>query len=212
MTTSSDANIADALAAEFPPEAIKQVQKGRATLDYVPVSEVVTRLNNVLGLDGWQIVESEVWRDKLDTDWIIAKVTIEAEIDGRLKKRTGWGGQKIKMLNSGDGPVDLGDEFKGAASDALKKAASLLGVALHLSRDEEMIAFEEQQRLEAERATEEQLDEIRAFASNLSGEDEEEFKDWWKKNVGRRINSGRVTKDQYQRWAERYTKTDEPSE
>lgn len=43
-----------------------------------------------------------------------------------------FGCQPIEYLKDSDTPVSLGDAYKGAASDALKKCASLLGVALDL--------------------------------------------------------------------------------
>jgi hypothetical protein len=47
--------------------------------------------------------------------------------------RDGVGGQTIKRKRDG-GIVDLGDEYKGAVSDALKKAAQSFGVGLYLAR------------------------------------------------------------------------------
>jgi hypothetical protein len=55
--------------------------------------------------------------------------------------RDGIGGQKIKRTKNGD-IVDLGDEMKGAVSDALKKAAQTLGVGLYLARSEEAMYAE----------------------------------------------------------------------
>lgn len=142
-TTSSDTKTqAERLAEPFPDEAHKTMDKGGSTLTYIPVSEVISRLNNVLGVTGWEIVETSQGRDALDPDWVIAKCTLRAEIDGKLTQRIGSGGQKVKTMRNGGGPVDLGDEFKGADSDAFKKAAQGLGVGLYLARDEEMISFE----------------------------------------------------------------------
>jgi hypothetical protein len=42
--------------------------------------------------------------------------------------------QKIKRSRSTGAPLDLGFDLKGAATDAMKKCASLLGVGLYLSR------------------------------------------------------------------------------
>jgi recombination DNA repair RAD52 pathway protein len=123
----------------FPREVEKQLKKGGASLTYIPVSEVITRLNKVLGFDGWsyEIVKTE--RDSLDPDFIIAHVRLSVYLDsGRFTSVTkdGFGGQKIKRTKQGD-IVDLGDEYKGAVSDALKKAAQTLGIALYLARTEE---------------------------------------------------------------------------
>jgi hypothetical protein len=55
--------------------------------------------------------------------------------------KDGFGGQKIKRTKAGE-IVDLGDEFKGAFSDALKKAAQQFGVALYLARSDEALSIE----------------------------------------------------------------------
>lgn len=123
----------------FPQEVERQLKKGGAFLTYIPVSEVITRLNNVLGFDGWsyEIVKCE--RDSLDPDFIVAHVRMTVYPDGDKFvsiSKDGFGGQKIKRTKQGE-IVDLGDEFKGAVSDALKKAAQTLGIGLYLARTEE---------------------------------------------------------------------------
>jgi hypothetical protein len=131
--------IQSALNEQFPQEVERQLKKGGTTLTYIPVSEVITRLNKVLGFDGWsyQIVKCE--RDAIDPDFIVAHVRLDVfpETDKFcIISKDGFGGQKIKRTKAGD-IVDLGDEFKGAVSDALKKAAQALGVGLYLARTEE---------------------------------------------------------------------------
>ena len=65
-----------------------------------------------------------------------------ATIEGNTVTRDGVGGQKIKISKNGE-PVDIGDEVKGAVSDALKKAVQTLGVGLYLARSEEAIEIEQ---------------------------------------------------------------------
>ena len=57
---------------QFPKEVERQLKKGGASLTYIPVSEVISRLNKVFGFDGWsyEIVKCE--RDLLDPDFIVA--------------------------------------------------------------------------------------------------------------------------------------------
>lgn len=135
----SIANTQSLLNEQFPQEVERQLKKGGAFLTYIPVSEVITRLNKVIGFDGWsyEIVKCE--RDSLDPDFIVAHVRLTVYTDGdRFMHVTkdGFGGQKIKRTKQGD-IVDLGDEFKGAVSDALKKAAQTIGIGLYLARTEE---------------------------------------------------------------------------
>ncbi len=130
----------------FPSEVERQLKKSGTYLTYIPVSEVITRLNKVLGFDGWsyQIIKCE--RDAIDPDFIVAHVRLDVypHADRFVAvSKDGFGGQKIKRTKQGD-IVDLGDEFKGAVSDALKKAAQSLGVGLYLARTEEAMELDDE--------------------------------------------------------------------
>ena len=124
-----DSELSTALSAPFPKEVERSLDKGGATLTYIPVSEVIVRLNDVLGVFGWSYTLVKCERDVLDPDFLVAHVSMTV---GDIT-RDGVGGQKIKRMKSGD-IVDLGDEYKGAVSDALKKAAQSFGVGLYLAR------------------------------------------------------------------------------
>ncbi len=124
-----DSELSTALSAPFSKEVEKQLDKGGATLTYIPVSEVIVRLNDVFGILGWSYTLVKCERDVLDPDFLVAHVSMTV---GDIT-RDGVGGQKIKRMKSGD-IVDLGDEYKGAVSDALKKAAQSFGVGLYLAR------------------------------------------------------------------------------
>ena len=124
-----DSELSAALSAPFPKEVERQLDKGGATLTYIPVSEVIVRLNDVFGPLGWSYTLVKCERDVLDPDFLVAHVSMTV---GDIT-RDGVGGQKIKRTRAGD-IVDLGDEYKGAVSDALKKAAQSFGVGLYLAR------------------------------------------------------------------------------
>lgn len=131
------------LTEQFPAEVERQLKKSGTYLTYIPVSEVITRLNKVLGVDKWSFEIISCGRDALDPDYIVAHVRMiwsGDELRG-LITRDGIGGQKIKRTKAGE-IVDLGDEMKGAVSDALKKAAQSLGVGLYLARSEEALTEE----------------------------------------------------------------------
>src|SRR5215210_8059650 len=57
-------------------------------------------------------------------------------LDGRTVTRQQFGSQKVKRSRSSGTPLDIGFDLKGAATDALKKCASLIGVALYLWKKE----------------------------------------------------------------------------
>ena len=142
-------NLLSQFSEPFPKEVERQLKKGGTSLTYIPVSEVITRLNKVLGPDKWssEIIKCE--RDALDPDFIVAHVRLVVTFEGedglqQMVAKDGFGGQKIKRTKQGD-IVDLGDEFKGAVSDALKKAAQQLGIGLYLARSEESLAIDEEE-------------------------------------------------------------------
>lgn len=131
------------LSEPFPPEMERTLVKGGTRLTYLPVSEIITRLNRIFGPTGWssEIIKCE--RDTLDSDFIVAHVRLTARYgEFGYTTKDGFGGQKIKRTKQGE-IVDLGDEFKGAVSDALKKAAQQLGLGLYLARDPDAIEIDE---------------------------------------------------------------------
>ena len=160
----------------FPQEVERSLKKGGASLTYIPVSEVITRLNKVLGVDKWNSTILCCERDTHDPDFIVAHVRLTAEIEGSKVTKDGVGGQKIKRTKNGD-IVDLGDEFKGAVSDALKKAAQQLGIGLYLARTEDALeieAFEAEQEL-----ANPLLDQFMSLRSGLSEEKIPLLREYW---------------------------------
>jgi len=132
-------NIYQQLSEQFPQEMERSLNKGGASLVYIPVSEVINRMNKVLGVENWSFTVHS-WQ-QLGTS-IVAHIQLQAKINGETVHRDGVGGQKIKMSKQGE-PVDIGDEVKGAVSDALKKAVQTLGVGLYLARSEDAIEVEQ---------------------------------------------------------------------
>lgn len=113
----------EALAKRF--DTHHQLAKGGAKLDYITGEQCITRLNDTLGVDGWgfEVVEHGQAGDDF---WARGRLT--AYFPERTVIREQFGGVK----NRGGG-MEMADAMKGAATDALKKAASLIGVALYLS-------------------------------------------------------------------------------
>ena len=113
----------DVLCKPFPPQLIRQ-RKGREgrTFSYVETHAVIARLNE--GCDAWsfEVVEHSVHDDEVI---VLGKLTA----DGTVKMA--FGGSHVTIDKQGR-LVSLADDTKAAASDSLKKAASLLGVGLHL--------------------------------------------------------------------------------
>ncbi len=88
------------LSSPFPPEMERELRKGGASLTYIPVSEVITRLNKVLGVEAWSMRIISCERDSIDTEFIVAHVTLDAIIindkgEHVMVHRDGIGGQKL---------------------------------------------------------------------------------------------------------------------
>jgi hypothetical protein len=109
--------------------------RGGVHLTYVSGEQVVRRLNDVLGVGGWsfRILSHDIHKEA-DEVWALGELV--AHIDGQPVVRQQFGSQKVKRSRSTGAPLDLGFDLKGAATDALKKCAMLLGVGLYLSRKE----------------------------------------------------------------------------
>jgi len=173
----------------FPREMEKILNKGGAALTYIPVSEVITRLNKVLGVDKWSFKIVRCERDASDPDFVVAHVRLEWTPtfgeDFNIVTRDGFGGQKIKRTKAG-GIVDLGDEFKGAISDALKKAAQTLGVGLYLARSEDAIEIE--QVIDASNAPlsdhEQRWEDFKDASKKLTKDERDSLGEYWKQQYG----------------------------
>jgi hypothetical protein len=109
--------------------------RGGVELEYITGEQAVTRLNEVLGVAGWSFrVVQHGFNEEADEIWVLAE--LHATIDGNPVVRQQFGSQKVKRSRSSGSPLDIGFDFKGATTDALKKCASLIGVGLYLSRKE----------------------------------------------------------------------------
>lgn len=174
------------LSEQFPKEVERQLKKGGTSLTYIPVSEVINRLNKVLGIDGWSYEIIKCERDALDPDFIVAHVrmTICPSADRFVTAvKDGFGGQKIKRTKNGD-IVDLGDEFKGAVSDALKKAAQSLGVGLYLARSEEAMEIEQEESIDP--MIETMWVQFVDLSKGLSADGKKSLNDFWISYAGTR--------------------------
>lgn len=100
---------------------------GKIVLDYVETNYVIGRLNAAFMFD-WdsEIMDKIVDRENRQIA-LLVRLTVRFA-DGKVVKKDAWGGSDIKMLTSGKGLVDFANDLKGAESDGIKKAASMLGL------------------------------------------------------------------------------------
>ena len=170
----------------FQPEMERTITKSGTQLTYIPISEVINRLNKVLGVENWSFTVVRCERDAIDPDFVVAHVRIDWHVKSPAVSRDGIGGQKIKRNKQGQ-IIDLGDECKGAISDALKKAAQTLGVGLYLARSEDAIEIEsvidaqqsKPQQPEAESAGHTKWAAFVSISKKLTSEQKDELKKVW---------------------------------
>ena len=112
---------------QFTGKEIKQ-RKGNfgASIDYVEVQLIIQRLNDAFdGYWSFDIIEHATQGDEVV---VLGKLSC----NGISKQQ--FGNSKITVSKKGE-VVSIGDDLKAAASDSLKKCASMFGVALHLYGD-----------------------------------------------------------------------------
>jgi hypothetical protein len=118
----------DLLEKPFAPEQIKQ-RKGSFgdVLDYIEGVTVVQRLNECLNGDwAFEVLDHRIYEEEVV---VLGKLTLE----GISKAQ--FGKSKITRTRDNKSIVSMGDDLKAAATDALKKCATLFGVGLHLYFD-----------------------------------------------------------------------------
>ncbi len=115
----------------FGPEQIKQREGNFGKmLDYIEGHAVIQRLNDAF--DGeWSFTMTK-YEIMENTDEVIVVGQLNA--GGIVKSQ--FGSSRITRAKETGDIISLADDLKAAATDALKKAATLLGVGLHLYRND----------------------------------------------------------------------------
>jgi hypothetical protein len=106
--------------------------RGGMQFAYVEHGYVTERLNLVFGFNwDFEIRDKQILDDEVIVE---ARLTVRTP-GGQTIVKTQFGGAEIKRHASGPRsgrPLSIADDYKAAASDALKKCASLLGIGLDL--------------------------------------------------------------------------------
>ncbi len=112
--------------------------RGGVELEYITGEQAISRLNETLGVAGWsfRVLEHGI-NAEADECWVLGELS--ATFGPATVTRQQFGSQKVKRSRSSGTPLDIGFDLKGAATDALKKCASLIGVGLYLSKKESPI-------------------------------------------------------------------------
>jgi len=112
----------------FTPEQIKRRQGMNGdVLDYIEGCAVIQRLNECFDAEWiFEIQEHRVYDDEVV---VLGKLTAQ----GVAKSQ--FGKSRITRAKKDNSIISLGDDLKAAATDCLKKCATLFGVGLHLYFD-----------------------------------------------------------------------------
>lgn len=114
--------------------------KGGGMWNYVTGTYVKKVLNLMFGWD-WDF---EVVKFEYNMEWkqciVLGKLTVRH--GGHTVVKNQFGRQDIKFKKDRTGPLDLGNDLKGATTDALKKCASELGIAADVYAPQEFKAIQ----------------------------------------------------------------------
>jgi recombination DNA repair RAD52 pathway protein len=102
----------------------KRPGPGGISLGYVEVGYVINILNQAFGWDwDFRILDQQIGKKQV---WVRGELTVRLRSHSITKGQ--YGGSDIKM-NRQSQPISIADDLKAAASDCLKKCASMLGIA-----------------------------------------------------------------------------------
>ncbi len=104
----------------------KRPAKGGGTWEYVTGAYVEKVLNYVFGWN-WDFDVLEHGRED-EVVWVKGKLTVRGA-QGQEISKTQFGRAEIKYRKGAKKMLDYGNDLKAAATDSLKKCASLLGIA-----------------------------------------------------------------------------------
>jgi hypothetical protein len=112
----------------FTPEQIKRRQGTNGdVLDYIEGCAVIQRLNECFDAEWvFEIQDHRVYDDEVV---VLGKLTLQ----GISKSQ--FGKSRITRSKKDNSIISLGDDLKAAATDCLKKCATLFGIGLHLYFD-----------------------------------------------------------------------------
>ena len=126
----------------FPPEHIR-TRKGSfgRELAYAETHTFIARLNEAFAGDwSFDVVEHRILDDE---------VVVLGRLTAASVTKTAFGSSVVTTARETGDRVSIGDDLKAAASDALKKCSSLLGLGLHLYGQVEGTQAEEPRKTSA---------------------------------------------------------------
>lgn len=133
-----DDGLRNILTQETPPEVVKKRKgKGGKVFSYVEHAWVTRQLNTAFNWGwSWEVVEWQILpslSDALEV-FVLGRLTVHTPNGDIVKMQ--FGTKEVNRNKQTGTPLSLGDDLKAASSDGLKKAASLLGLALDLYKSD----------------------------------------------------------------------------
>ena len=127
--------ISGKLAAKFPESFIKRksvsYENKERIFEYIPGDKIIERLNNVFDLNwNFRVKEKSVY-DDIGQICVLGSLEVIIPDSGERIIKEQWGSAIISTYSNGK-VICIGDDIKSATTDALKKCATMLGVALYL--------------------------------------------------------------------------------
>ncbi len=122
--------------------------RGKRTFTYIQSWWLIDQLNLLFDWDwDWVIDDQGIGTGHV---WVRGTLVVRSTSDSgvvREIKKSAYGGQDIKFYGSDNAnagkSIDIGDDLKGASTDAFKKAASYLGIAADIYGPHEQQEVEE---------------------------------------------------------------------
>jgi hypothetical protein len=141
------------------PQAFIKFREGRGgNFAYVEIGYIQLMLNTVFGNGGWDweysLIEALSY-PKTNQIVVSGKLTarVHNQENGNIIAtivKTASGGGEIKCYKETKDPIDLADDLKSASADALKKAASYIGIAADVYAPKVFAVIEAQRKKRGE--------------------------------------------------------------
>ncbi len=151
----------------------KRPAKGGGEWSYVSGGYIKKVLNFMFGFDwDFQVLNFDM---NLDAKQAIVHGRLTVRTNGQAIIKEQFGRADIKFRKNSEQPLDLGNDMKGATTDALKKCASELGIAAdvyapHEFKEIDVVDNEEEKHLESK------FNEVIEALESYQGEDKEEIR------------------------------------
>jgi len=113
---------------DFPSGKIpKKPARGGARVDYLPGWWFIEQLNTLFNYN-WDflVLDQGVYDNKFI--WVKGQLVVRGA-NGTVVTKTQFGGSAIKRGRDGGPPISVGDDYKSASTDSMKKCATQLGLA-----------------------------------------------------------------------------------